>query len=48
MERLMQQLLLLEKGGDKGLSLKQEDSQLVVANSIQLPLAGWGVMPPSL
>lgn len=29
--------------GDKGLSLKQEDFQLVVANSIQLPLGGWGV-----
>lgn len=26
--------------GDKGLSLKQEDFQLVVANSIQLPLGG--------
>lgn len=48
MECLMQQLLLLMKGGDKGLSLKQEDFQLVVANSIQLPLAGWGVMPLSL
>lgn len=36
-----------ERGGDKGLSLKQEDFQLVVANSIQLPLAGWGVMPLS-
>lgn len=28
--------------GDKGLSLKQEDFQLVVANSIQLPLGGGG------
>lgn len=27
---------------DKALSLKQEDFQLVVANSIQLPLGGGG------
>lgn len=26
------------EGGDKGFNLKQEDFQLVVANSVQLPL----------